>query len=81
MTHVYDPAKRRAELAAIVQQFLGAIECYGSVIECSKLLSSGERNEHARGWHVARVYGDLGALRREARNLLHELDAIEGSTK
>jgi hypothetical protein len=90
VTHVYDAAKRRAELIAIVQQFRAAIACYDSVMECSKLQNSREINEHARGWQLARLHGTLSALRREAHSLQHELTAddgraqvvlIEGSTK
>ncbi len=81
MTHVYDAAKRRAELIAIVQQFRDAIACYDSVMECSKLQNSREINEHKRGWQLACLHGTLSALRREAHNLQHELTEIEGSTK
>lgn len=70
--------QRRAELRQLVERVLDATEPYGSVVECSKLLDGCERNEHTRGWHLARVYGDLSAMRREARNLLHEIEELEG---
>lgn len=80
MTHVYDPAKRRAELTSIVAQFRDAIECYSSVLECGKLLGS-ELDSYSRGWQLASVHAAICALRREARSLLYELDVIEGGTK